>query len=289
MKKVLSLLLVILLAATIFAGCAQDEAPAASEPAAAEGAAEATLSGTLSVAGSTTVAPPAQDLADAFEAMYPETRVDVQGIGSSAGMKMLNEGGCEIGMASRELKQKELDWGLDPIAIAYDGIAVVVNPANGVSELSTEQIQKIFMGEITNWSEVGGADQEILVVSREDGSGTRGAFEEILKLEGDEGSMVVESALIAEGNGAVKANIASKAQAIGYISLGIVDETVKAVKVDGAEATVANIKSGAYGVSRPLNMATKGQMSELAKAYLDFVMSPEGQKIVAEHYIPVVD
>lgn len=289
MKKVLSLLLVILLAATIFAGCAQDEAPAASEPAATEGTSESTLSGTLSVAGSTTVAPPAQDLADAFEAMYPETRIDVQGIGSSAGMKMLNEGGCEIGMASRELKQKELDWGLEPIAIAYDGIAVAVHPSNGVSDLTKEQIQKIFMGEITNWSEVGGADQEILVVSREDGSGTRGAFEEILKLEGDEGSMVVESALIAEGNGAVKANIASKAQAIGYISLGIVDETVKAVKVDGAEATVANIKSGAYGVSRPLNMATKGQMSELAKAYLDFVMSPEGQKIVAEHYIPVVD
>jgi len=288
-KKVLSVLLVILLAATIFAGCAQDEAPAASEPAATEGTSESTLSGTLSVAGSTTVAPPAQDLADAFEAMYPETRIDVQGIGSSAGMKMLNEGGCEIGMASRELKQKELDWGLEPIAIAYDGIAVAVHPSNGVSDLTKEQIQKIFMGEITNWSEVGGADQEILVVSREDGSGTRGAFEEILKLEGDEGSMVVESALIAEGNGAVKANIASKAQAIGYISLGIVDETVKAVKVDGAEATVANIKSGAYGVSRPLNMATKGQMSELAKAYLDFVMSPEGQKIVAEHYIPVVD
>ncbi len=289
MKKVLSVLLVILLAATMFAGCAQDKAPAASEPAAAEGTSESTLSGTLSVAGSTTVAPPAQDLADAFEAMYPETRIDVQGIGSSAGMKMLNEGGCEIGMASRELKQKELDWGLEPIAIAYDGIAVVVNPANGVAELSTEQIQSIFKGEITNWSEVGGADEEILVVSREDGSGTRGAFEEILKLEGDEGSMVVESALIAEGNGAVKANIASKAQAIGYISLGIVDETVKAVKVDGAEATVANIKSGAYAVSRPLNMATKGQMSDLAQAYLDFVMSPEGQKIVAEHYIPVVD
>lgn len=284
MKKVLSLLLVILLAVTVFAGCAQEEAPAS----AAEGS-ESALSGTLSIAGSTTVAPPAQDLADAFEAMYPGTRVDVQGIGSSAGMKMLNEGGCEIGMASRELKQKELDWGLEPVAIAFDGIAVAVHPSNGVTDLTKEQIQQIFKGEITNWSDLGGADEEILVVSREDGSGTRGAFEEILKLEGDEGSMVVESALIAEGNGAVKANIASKTQAIGYISLGIVDETVKAVKVDGSEATVANIKSGAYGVSRPLNMATKGQMSELAKAFMDFAMSPEGQKIVAEHYIPVVD
>jgi len=283
-KKVLSLLLVILLAVTVFAGCAQEEAPAS----AAEGS-ESALSGTLSIAGSTTVAPPAQDLADAFEAMYPGTRVDVQGIGSSAGMKMLNEGGCEIGMASRELKQKELDWGLEPVAIAFDGIAVAVHPSNGVTDLTKEQIQQIFKGEITNWSDLGGADEEILVVSREDGSGTRGAFEEILKLEGDEGSMVVESALIAEGNGAVKANIASKTQAIGYISLGIVDETVKAVKVDGSEATVANIKSGAYGVSRPLNMATKGQMSELAKAFMDFAMSPEGQKIVAEHYIPVVD
>lgn len=284
MKKVFSLLLVILLAVTVFAGCAQEEAPAT----AAEGS-ESALSGTLSIAGSTTVAPPAQDLADAFEAMYPGTRVDVQGIGSSAGMKMLNEGGCEIGMASRELKQKELDWGLEPVAIAFDGIAVAVHPSNGVADLTKEQIQQIFKGEITNWSDLGGADEEILVVSREDGSGTRGAFEEILKLEGEEGSMVVESALIAEGNGAVKANIASKTQAIGYISLGIVDETVQAVKVDGSQATVANIKSGAYGVSRPLNMATKGQMSELAKAFMEFAMSPEGQKIVAEHYIPVVD
>ena len=284
MKKRVSGLLVIVMAVLLFAGCAAEAAPAATESAGG-----ATLSGTLSVAGSTTVAPPAQALADAFEARYPETRIDVQGIGSSAGMKMLNEGGCEIGMASRELKQKELDWGLEPIAIAYDGIAVVVHPSNGVSDLTKEEIQKIFMGEITNWSEVGGINEEILVVSREDGSGTRGAFEEILKLEGDEGSMVIESALIAEGNGAVKANIASKSQAIGYISLGIVDETVKALQVDGAEVTVANIKSGAYGVSRPLNMATKGEMSELAKTYLDFVMSPEGQKIVAEHYIPVVN
>ncbi len=284
MKKRVSGLLVIVMAVLLFAGCAAEAAPAA-----AESAGGAALSGTLSVAGSTTVAPPAQALADAFEARYPETRIDVQGIGSSAGMKMLNEGGCEIGMASRELKQKELDWGLESIAIAYDGIAVVVHPSNGVSDLTKEEIQKIFMGEITNWSEVGGINKEILVVSREDGSGTRGAFEEILKLEGDEGSMVIESALIAEGNGAVKANIASKSQAIGYISLGIVDETVKALQVDGAEVTVANIKSGAYGVSRPLNMATKGEMSELAKTYLDFVMSPEGQKIVAEHYIPVVD
>lgn len=283
MKKGLSLLLVILLAVTLFAGCAKEEAASAAN------ASGSGLSGTLSVAGSTTVAPPAQDLADAFEAMHPESRIDVQGIGSSAGMKMLNEGGADIGMASRQLKQKELDWGLEPIAIAYDGIAVVVNPANEVAELTKDQIQKIFMGEIANWSEVGGADEEILVVSREDGSGTRGAFEEILDLEGDEGSLVVENALIAEGNGAVKANIASKSQAIGYISLGIVDETVKTVKVDGAEATVENIKSGAYSVSRPLNMATKGEMSELAKAFLDFVMSPEGQKIVADHYIPVVD
>lgn len=284
MKKRVSVLLVIVMAVLLFAGCAAETAPAA-----AESAGGAALSGTLSVAGSTTVAPPAQALADAFEARYPETRIDVQGIGSSAGMKMLSEGGCEIGMASRELKQKELDWGLEPIAIAYDGIAVVVHPSNGVSDLTKEEIQKIFMGEITNWSKVGGINEEILVVSREDGSGTRGAFEEILKLEGDEGSMVIESALIAEGNGAVKANIASKSQAIGYISLGIVDETVKALQVDAAEATVANIKSGAYGVSRPLNMATKDEMSELAKIYLDFVMSPEGQKIVAEHYIPVVN
>ena len=281
MKKRMSIALVILLTASIFVGCASKDNQLALE--------SGVLSGTLSIAGSTTVAPPAQDLADAFEAMYPETRIDVQGIGSSAGMKMLNEGGCEIGMASRELKQTELDWGLEPIAIAFDGIAVVVHPNNSVSDLTKEEIQKIFMGEIINWSEVGGADEEILVVSREDGSGTRGAFEEILKLEGDEGSELVENALIAEGNGAVKANVASKTQAIAYLSLGIVDETVRAIQVDGIEATVANIKSNLYGVSRPLNMATKGERSELAKTYLDFVMSPEGQKIVAEHYIPVVE
>lgn len=269
--------MILILALGVFAGCAQEAAPAPEE----EGQEATGLEGEVAVVGSTSVAPLAQEIADAFMSKNPGVRVDVQGVGSTAGVKAANEGAADIGMASRDLKTEEKGWGLDEHVIAYDGIAIVIHPTNEIADLEAETVTAIFKGEITNWKEVGGADEEILVVSREEGSGTRGAFEELLDIEA-----VKEDALIAEGNGAVKANIASKTYAIGYISLSYVDETVKTVEINGIEPTVENILAGSYKVSRPFLMLTKGEISETAKAYLDFVFSEEGQAIVAEKNIP---
>jgi phosphate transport system substrate-binding protein len=249
---------------------------------------ESKLEGTVAVVGSTSVQPIAQELADAFAEIEPGIQVDIQGVGSSAGIKAANEGTADIGTSSRELKEEEKAYGLTEHIIAYDGIAVAVSSNNGVENLTTEQIAKIFKGEITNWSEVGGADAEILVVSREDGSGTRGAFEELVKLlDENDVSLVKADALIADGNGAVKANVASKDNAIGYVSLCYLDDTLKAVKVDDVEASVESIKDGTYKISRPFLMLTNGEVSDVAQAYLDFIMSDAGQEIVGESLITI--
>jgi len=247
--------------------------------------------GKLSIVGSTSVQPLAQELADAYTAKNKDVTIDVQGVGSTAGIKAINDGTCDIGTSSRELKAEEKEWKLTEHVVALDGIAVVVNPKNSVSEITKEQITKIFKGEIKNWKELGGIDKEIIVVSREAGSGTRGAFDELLKIEekkdGKTTSYLKADALIAEGNGSVKANIAGKENAIGYISLGFLDNSLKALKVDGVEATVANVKNSTYAVSRPFIMLTKGEENATLKSFLEYVKGDEGQKIVSEKYISI--
>lgn len=249
------------------------------------------LTGNISVVGSTSVGPLAEELQDAFNEKYPDVTIDIQQVGSTPGIKAANDGTAQIGMSSRELKAEEKEWKLDEHTIALDGIAIIVNPSNPAADLTTEQIQKIFKGEIKNWKDIGGPDKEIIVVSREDGSGTKGAFEELMKLEKKEGdntiSLVRQDKLVADSSGAVKTNVASKDNAIGYVSLGAVDNTVKDLKVDGTEATVDNIKSKTYKVSRPFLMLTKGEMKPEVKAFMDFILGDEGQKIVANHYISI--
>lgn len=249
------------------------------------------LQGKISVVGSTSVQPLAQELADDFNITETELLIDIQGVGSSAGIKAITDGTCDIGASSRELTKEEQAAGLTEKVIAIDGIAAIVNSSNSASDLTKEQLAKIFKGEIKNWKEVGGVDKEILVVSREAGSGTRGAFEELLKLQKKEGdktiSLVKSDALIAEGNGAVKANIASKDNAIGYISIGFVDKTVKALKIGGIEATEANVKAKTYSISRPFLMLTKGEMKPEVKAFMDYILGDKGQAVVAKKYISV--
>lgn len=268
--------------AVIFVGCSSKSSDIGTKTS-GETPTETKLQGTVSIIGSTSVQPIAQTLADEFSSIETGIKVDIQGVGSTAGVKAANDGTANIGTASRELKTEEKEWGLTEHVIALDGIAIAIHPENTITDLTKEQAAQIFKGEITNWKEVGGADAEIIVVSREDGSGTRGAFEEILKMEGE----LSEKALIAEGNGAVKQNIATKTNAIGYVSLGYLDNSIKALKIDGVEATVANIQSNQYTVSRPFLMLTKGEPTPETKAFLNFIMSSEGQKIVAEDYIPV--
>ncbi len=246
----------------------------------------------VSIVGSTSVQPLAQMLADDYSEKQSQVKIDVQGVGSTAGIKATNDGTCDIGTSSRELTDEEKKWNLKETIIAIDGIAIIVNPNNKVENLSKDQIVKIFKGEIKNWKDVGGEDKDIIVVSREAGSGTRGAFEELLKLEKKEGdkkiSLVVDNALIAEGNGAVMANVAGKDNSIGYMSVGMVDQTkAKKLKVDDVEATEKNVSDKKYTISRPFIMITKGEPKKEAKEFLDYVLSDAGQQIVAKEYIAV--
>lgn len=249
------------------------------------------LSGTVTVSGSTSVQPLAQDLADVFNETQPDVIVEIQGGGSSQGIKDVSDGISAIGNSSRDLKDTEKGLGLTEHIIAYDGIAVVAHPSNPVSNLTKDQIQKIFKGEITNWKDVGGNDAQILVVTREDGSGTRSAFEELLKLQetkdGKTVSYMKSDALVADSNGAVKANVSSKADAIGYTSLGYVDDTLKKISVDGIECTVENVKNKNYAISRPFLMLTKGDLAPEVQAFLDFIKGDKGQEVVGEKYITI--
>lgn len=246
----------------------------------------------VSIVGSTSVQPLAEELANKYKDSHPESNIEIQGVGSTAGIKSVNDGSCDIGTSSRDLKDEEKAWNLTETVIALDGIAVIVSPKNKVQDLSSEQIAKIFKGEIKNWSELGGDNKEIIVVSREAGSGTRGAFEELMKLEKKEGdktiSLLIENALIADGTGSVMANVAGKENAIGYMSIGMVDENkVMKLKIDGVEATEQNVKDNKYLISRPFLMLTKKEATKETKEFLDFILSDEGQKVVAEEYIPV--
>jgi phosphate transport system substrate-binding protein len=255
---------------------------------------EAGLSGQLQLAGSTTVQPIAEKLAEAFMAKNPDLVIEIQGGGSSVGVTSAGEGTVDIGNASREIKSSELEKfpNLKVFTIAYDGIATVTHPETKLSSLSVEQVRDIFAGEITNFSEVGGPDAPITVVSREEGSGTRAAFEELVMAYKDaagesQEKVITEKALLQQSNGQVRTTVATTPNSIGYLSFGFLDESTAPVPIDGLEPSVANVKNGSYPIFRPLNMLTNGEPSELAKAFLDFILSEEGQAIVAEDYITV--
>jgi len=245
----------------------------------------------LALVGSTSVQPLAQELADAYEKANPGVKIDVQGVGSTAGVNAAHDKTADIGMSSRDLTAEEKQWKMQEIVLALDGISVVINPANQTTDLSVEQIRKIFKGEITNWNQVGGKDAPILVVSREAGSGTRTAFEELTKVavkkDGKDVSLLKADALVADGNGSIQANVAAKDNAIGYMSMGMVDKAVKAIKVDGVQPTVANVVAKQYSLSRPFLLLINGEAGESAKAFMKFASSPEGKKIIGEHYIAV--
>lgn len=278
-KIFLALLLIGALMVSVV-GCGGEKA----EDQGAQGGGEQAQTETITTAGSTSVQPLSEELAKAFMDKNPGKVINVQGGGSSQGVKAANEGVAEIGAASRHLKDSEKSLGLNVVQIAIDGIAVVVNPANeSVNDLTIDQVQKIFAGEITNWKDVGGNDEEIRAITRESGSGTRGAFEEMVMDE----TKIANTAITQNSNGGVRTAVANDKAAIGYLSMGYVNDEVKAVKIDGVDATVENIKAGTYKISRPFNYLTKGEPQGLTKDYIDFVLSAEGQEIVAEDYITV--
>lgn len=240
--------------------------------------AAAELSGSITMAGSTSMEKFANALAEAFMEIHPDVSVQAEFTGSSAGVEAVLAGQSDIGNSSRNLADDEKSAGAVENIVAIDGIAVVTDPANTASDLTKEQLVQIYTGEVKNWSEVGGEDLPIVVVGREAGSGTRGAFEEILEIED-----MCQYANELDSTGAVMAKVASTPGAIGYVSLDVLDDTVKALKIGGVDANEENIKDGSYILSRPFVMATKGEISEqneLVQALFDYVYSAEGQELV---------
>jgi phosphate transport system substrate-binding protein len=285
MKKiVLIFLTMVLMTALVLTGCGGS----GNEP--TDGTDQG-LEGTVVIAGSTSVQPLSEELAAAFMDINPNASIEVQGGGSGVGIKSANEGVADIGASSRDLKDEE-KAGLTEYLIAKDGIAIIVNSSVNVTDLSLEKIKGIFTGEITNWKELGGADKAITVVSREAGSGTRGAFIAITGIEtkdanGENVDLTTDKSLIQPSQGAVMQTVANSPDSIGYTSIGSLNDTVKTITVEGVEPTDENIVSGTYKMARPFIYITKGTESELAKAYIDFVLSAEGQAIVSADYVSV--
>ncbi|ORX32798.1 phosphate ABC transporter substrate-binding protein [Vibrio cholerae] len=248
---------------------------------------------TISAVGSSSVTPLMEVFSETYAKMNPEVFIEVQGPGSSAGIKAAKNGSADIGMSSRNLKDSEKEATLVEEAIALDGIAVVVHPSNAVKGLTAEQVSEIYKGEITNWKQVGGEGKPIVAITRDTASGTRGAFEDIMELKkkvaDKEVSAISQRAQVANGNGALKTMVASNPYAIGYISLGTVDTSVHALAVNGVEASVDNVKNGTYKVSRPfLVLYKQDKPSAEAKKFLDWMLSADAQKIVADKgYITV--
>ena len=294
-SKLLALIGAGILAVTTLVACGNSNATTAQPSAVESSAAESTvaasseaapaettadLSGSISMVGSTSMEKLANALSEAFMEEYPDVTVTAEFVGSGAGIEAVTNGTADIGNSSRSLKDEEKAAGVVENVVAIDGIAVCVDPANEVADLTKEQLTNIYNGTVTNWKEVGGADEPIIVIGREAGSGTRGAFEELVDLKD-----ACKYANELDSTGAVIAKVASTPGAIGYASLDALDDSVKALSLEGVEATAENIKAGNYFLSRPFVMATKGEISEqndLVQAWFDYVMGDEGQQIASE-------
>ena len=248
---------------------------------------EDTLSGSISMAGSTSMEKLANAVAESFMTIHPNVTVTAEFTGSSAGIESLAAGSVDIGNSSRNLKDSEKESGAVENIVAIDGIAVAVDPTNALAGLTKEQLTDIYTGKVKNWSEVGGEDSVIIVVGREAGSGTRGAFEELLEIED---TCVYANEL--DSTGAVMAKVASTPGAIGYVSLDVVDDSVKALALDEVEPTVENIKAGNYFLSRPFVMATMDEISkqnENVQALFDYLKSDEGKEVISSVGLITVD
>jgi len=294
-SKLLALIGAGILAVTTLVACGNGDAATAQPSAVESSAAESTVAasseaasaetttdlfGSISMVGSTSMEKLANALSEAFMEEYPDVTVTAEFVGSGAGIEAVTNGTADIGNSSRSLKDEEKAAGVVENVVAIDGIAVCVDPANEVADLTKEQLTNIYNGTITNWKEVGGADEPIIVIGREAGSGTRGAFEELVDLKD-----ACKYANELDSTGAVIAKVASTPGAIGYASLDALDDSVKALSLEGVEATAENIKAGNYFLSRPFVMATKGEISEqndLVQAWFDFVLGDEGQQVASE-------
>jgi len=226
------------------------------------------------VAGSTSIQPYAEILAEEYAHLYPELHIDVQGGGSTAGITAAISGTADIGMSSRSLKEGE--QGLWFVEVALDGLAIIVNPKNPIEDLTFSQVRSIYSAGVTKWSELGGIDSKIHVIAREEGSGTRSAFEELVM--GD--FSITPKAIVQDSNGAVMQLVADDPNAIGFISLGLVDHSVKALRLGGVMATSENVVNGSYSLFRPFLFVANNEPEGLASMFIEFTMSDDGRQIM---------
>ncbi|MEN4016823.1 MAG: phosphate ABC transporter substrate-binding protein [Methanobacterium sp.] len=238
---------------------------------------------TINVVGSTSVHPTAERLAEAYMQKNPYITIHTAGPGTGEGIKSAKDGTADIGTASRDLKEEEKP-GLNWTVIGRDGIATIVHPENNVSDLTKEQIRGIYLGEITNWREVGGADATINVVTREEGSGTRGAFEDIVM----DDESIKPGAIVQGSTGSVMEAVRHDPNAIGYASLAYLTPDVKALSVGGVTPSPETVLDGTYEIQRPFLFLTRGEPTGAVKAFIDWVLGPEGQTIIKdEGLVPV--
>jgi phosphate transport system substrate-binding protein len=236
----------------------------------------------LTLAGSTSIQPFADKWAEVFMETHRDFGVNVQGGGSSAGIQACKSGACQIGMASRELKGDERD--LVEIVVARDGLAIVVHPSNPVRGAKVAEIKQVFAGDLKNWKFLGGPDRAITVVTREEGSWTRGAFQELVMGP----ARIFRGAITEDSNGTVREIVAHDPYAIGFISLGLVNEQVRALELDGVPGNELTIRDGSYKLVRPFLFVSRGEPTGLAKEFIDFVLSAEGQALIKkEGLLPV--
>jgi phosphate transport system substrate-binding protein len=270
--KVIAVLMGVLALTSVFAGSGRESGSSGS------------ALYTIEVGGSTSVTPLMELFAEEYQKLKSNIKININGTGSGDG---INNTGVlyQIGMSSRELTPAEQGRGLREEIVAIDGIAVIVNNSNPVSNLTVEQIRDIYTGAVTDWSQVSGGAKSgrIAVVSREEGSGTRGAFEELVGFQG----RLLAGANESTSTGAIKAGIAQNSDAIGYISLGSVDDTIKAVSVGGVAAATANVTNGSYKIARPFIVLTGSNVHPESSAFIQWMLSPAGQAIVRRSWIPV--
>lgn len=243
-------------------------------------------SGKISISGSTSVGPLMEKIAEIYEGQNNGITIEINQVGSSAGIKDAKNKVSEIGMSSRELKEEEKKE-VNGTVIAYDGIAIITNKNNPIKNLTLEQIKDIYTGKITNWSEIeGGNNNEIIVTSREDGSGTREAFQELIGFTSEE---LIENAMISNGNGGLKVMVEGNENAIAFVSFEYLDDSVNIVNVEGVEPKADLVRSGKYKISRPFLVVTReDNLTENGQKLIDYILSDEGQQIVIDNkLIPV--
>ncbi len=283
MKKIISIALAAILALALLAGCGSSATPATTTAPAADSAAPATeapaeLSGTVATDGSTSMEKVIGALGEAFMEQNKGVTFTYNPTGSGSGITAVGEGRCDIGLSSRALKDDEKASGLKETVLALDGIAVIVNPANPVSDLDVETIAMIYTGEITNWKEVGGNDAEIVLIGREAGSGTRDGFESITDTKD---SCKYRQELTSTGD--VITTVSTNPDAIGYASLAALKDNVKALTVGGIAPTEDTVKDGSYVIQRPFVLVTKDgtELSTAAQAFFDYATSADAADLIA--------